>query len=352
MKLKQDTLALQLNRPMTSNNDIGHVVVNDVITHLNEYLKNVILVSPEKEAIMFYLNNHILSVVQSTTGIDEPLEDKLKLITYYQSELSKASVRMFYYLLLICTRESRHVYGSFKWDNAIKKYGLPSIDFTKSIADESSSGAVTRFRESGLVASLGDYTGHLVNLFFTGGFSGGYGGEAWGKVAEVLHKFVTGEYTAEMMMDTAFTLCHNNGPIFNKGMLYTGYDSYEIVKILDVQRSGQIPQLVANKESPFITNDHIQAGGDACHILGACLSGHVDWFMVEDLGSMQKYPDKKHEQKNKYGLPDNHEAKLIATKEAKDIEQQAKDLKEAILEKQWFQVTPTQKVKKIELIRE
>jgi len=49
-----------------------------------------------------------------------------------------------------------------------------------------------------------------------GDWGGGVGGEAWGKVAMHLRKYLEGEYPPFMFVDIAVDLEHNNGCIFNK----------------------------------------------------------------------------------------------------------------------------------------
>ena len=132
---------------------------------------------------------------------------------------------MFFYLLLICTRESRHTKDAVSSPfikGLGKKYGDGCTGFWSSIKGTGSSGAAERLRNSPPDVLLGDYTKFLADMFNGGQFSGGYGGVAWGAVAVVLRDYSIGAISAEMMMDTAFTLCHNNGPIFNKGMLFNG----------------------------------------------------------------------------------------------------------------------------------
>ena len=83
----------------------------------------------------------------------------------------------------------------------------------------------------------------METVFYKGGFGSSFGGPAWGEVAKTLRMFVGGEISLVLMADVGFALAHNNGPIFNKGRLYTGYhDTFTL--ILDVQRAGQIPHLV------------------------------------------------------------------------------------------------------------
>jgi len=351
--LQDDTLAMQLKRPGTLKRDMSNCLVSSVVDTLNSYLtsSDFKLATPEKEAISFYSTNHVMSEVLKRNDKDSPLGTQLPLVETYQSELSKSAVRMFYYLLLICTRESRHVFSSYDWHTATVNYGAGSPDFTQSISGCGSDGAVSKFRQGEFDIKLGNYTKHLVDVFFNGEFSGGYGGEPWGQVAKVLANFVDGTYSAEMMMDTAFTLCHNNGPIFNKGMLYEHYDQGAIVKILDVQRSGQIPEMIKNKESSFVTPDNVELIKWCEIILEFKYSDFVNWYQVEALGSMHNYPNEKQTQLSNYGAPES-EIELIKQAEIlKDKQEAIKQQKILEDEQKYLEIMPGLKIKKVNLIR-
>jgi hypothetical protein len=114
---------------------------------------------------------------------------------------------------------------------------------------------------------------------------------------------VWGRISAEMFLDTGFTLCHNGGPIFNKGMLYHHANKAELERILDVQRAGQIPQLVASKGTKFVTAPLSAYQSKMRELLGGEFDGYVDWFLVESLGSLGKYPTEKAQQAAKHGKP-------------------------------------------------
>jgi len=125
--------------------------------------------------------------------------------------------------------------------------------------------------------------------------------------------------TQEMMIDTAYTLAHNNGPMFNKGMLYDHYGN-DFKKILDVQRSGQIPEFILEGGAKFLTPLQSSVFNDALTALKGEFGNYVDWYQVEKLGSLIKYPVEKTVQDKKYGNPaistklDNfngHDAKQI-----------------------------------------
>ena len=91
--------------------------------------------------------------------------------------------------------------------------------------------------------TIGKFCEALAWQFYHCKWAGGYGGKKWGVVTDCLVRFVKGEFSAEMMMDTVWTLSHNSGPIFNKGQFYGMY-GHNLYRILDVQRSGQVPEAV------------------------------------------------------------------------------------------------------------
>lgn len=326
VSLKKDTLAYQMGvRPTTQKRKMGWVQVPHVVKSLNSFMGvkdlyktpgsvSSILKSeeasghPEIDALMFYMLNHSVSLVASRVHPLEPLGDYLPLVEMYHQELALRSTRMFYYLLLICTRESRHEKKSSAASALHSKYGAEISKFHTSLHGCSSMGAADVLMKTPPKVDIGSYTSFLVDVFNQGSWSSGFGGKAWGEVARVLRDFVLGDITAEMMMDTSFTLCHNNGPIFNKGMLYSSYSS-GIYKILDVQRSGQIPELVACKGVSQASAVQVQTAYSLCNkLVGDSFGPYVDWFKVEDLGALKKYPVEKDLQKKAHGTPSGSKA--------------------------------------------
>jgi len=297
----KETLTYQLGkRPGTMFRDMSKSPTVDLIPSMKSFMANGQKAHPETHAIGFYLRNHIVALVKQQHEPNEPLsEGMLWLVDDYQRFLSNASARLFYYLLLICTRESRHVKNKFEtWQFLEKEYGPECVLFTKSISGSGSTTSVEKFKDDPPDTQIGRYTAHLVDVFNKGSFSGGYGGKPWGKVAKVLNEFAHGRFSAEMMMDTGFTLCHNNGPIFNKGMLYTGYSSSSIKTILDVQSAGQIPELVATNHLSQFQTPKQKNYFEAATKVGLVFGEVIDWQAVEESG------------KGKYGQEKNEAAKM------------------------------------------
>lgn len=356
--LQKDTLAFQFGvRPGVLHRDMGSVSLPTVVSALNVYMNDnpygpIINESakghPERDGAVFYLLNHAVSLVRQRTHPYERLGKYLPIVEAYHSQLAVRSARMFFYLLLICTRESRHDKSSYTgsaWTEIRQKYGKRVVDFHQSIKGCGSSEAAQALRSHPADVPVGAYTKFLVDVFYKGYYSGGYGGAAWGAVADVLNGYVNGVMTAEMMMDTAFTLCHNNGPIFNKGMLYDSY-SDEIYKLLDVQRSGQVPQLIGNKETHWGNDKSVRDLWTLCNdALDGAFGGYVDWFLVEELGSKKSYGSQKNAQVSAHGYPSKFKAKLEAEKMKKELE-----AKEAAKEAaSMVEIMPHLKVKKVEV---
>jgi hypothetical protein len=149
-----------------------------------------------------------------------------------------------------------------------------------------------------------------------------------------------------MMLDTVWTLAHNGGPIFNKGYLYKCY-SHTIIRILDVQRSGQIPSAVLS-DGPI---GHFVQPGLKAHMQQLMarfpdkIASYVDWMVVEALGSVNHYSSEKQLQQQKFGLsPAAKAAQEAAEAKAKEAAEKAA---QALIEEQKsnFYVMPGLKVK-------
>ena len=250
MWCQKDTLAYQLSRPGTTMMDISAIPLPVIFGRVDHFMNTMAKpkeAKPESEALWFYLQNHAVALVRMKVGMDDPLGSYLPIVEDYQNRLSLSAARMFSYLLLICTRESRHKHSGPYDKKFEKKYGEWSLEFYKTIKDGEN--CLKYALQHAPNIPVGVYTEFLVDQFFHSGWSPGYGGEKWAKIAEVLDKFVHGVFSAEMMVDTGFTLAHNGGPIFNKGMLYTGYSRSALLKILDTQAMGGIPWYVRLQSS-------------------------------------------------------------------------------------------------------
>jgi hypothetical protein len=288
----------------TSLIEYGSADVPTVVASYGKYLSNLAagteLAVPEQEAIEFYLLNAAMAELSHLKNNQESLTHAEQvLLDLYYTVIRASGHRCFFYLLLICTRETRHVGETSKILDYLTKAG--TLPLWKMLNGMSSSGAVTKFLQNPPPVTMKVYTQHLVDVFTHGYFGGSsFGGPKWANVARPLRDFVHGTITMEMLLDTLWTLRHNGGPIFNKGMLYTGFDNDELTKILDVQRAGQIPGLVGFTESPFVMEHHANLLMLAQNALPGFGTVPVDWAQVHALGAIGSAAAKKLKPKPMY----------------------------------------------------
>ena len=292
----KDTIAWHSTRPMFAHRDMSHVPMREVAGALKAFIKSPGFdkTLPETDALWFYMMNHATALIGKRHDRMQPLGEYDEIYDVYAS-MNTRVVRMFYYLLVICIRESRHLKTTSAIENEVKtNWGTMVWNFIRSIPDSASS-AMTAIIDDPSDCRIGDVVQAMGHCFYEGNWNSQYGGKKWGAINDVLEAFVYGKYSGEMMMDTAFTLAHNNGPIFNKGMLYKNYHSKHMLCILDVQRAGMIPQYLNGKTSKSYGMD-----ADLLNMHQRCkalmkdeFSGNVDWDKVMELGSVGKYQNVK-----------------------------------------------------------
>jgi len=313
-------------------------------------------VAPETEALWFYGLNHCLSIIQSKYDRFEPMDEwNANFVDDYYNILSEKAVRAFYYLVAICVREVRHN-KSLTNDLAemTKLFGEDVASwFYKS---ENEQQILARFCSEPPETSLGNFFDCIAWQFYNSSWLQGYGGKAWGNVTDCLLRFIKGETSAEIMLDTVWTLSHNNGPIFNKGHFYSNH-SPTLARILDIQRSGQIPEAVLSDDLVLFLYDKILLRKivkfkehHAGHI-----GEYVDWYKVEALGALHSYPQEKGAQLAKYGMTESIKQHLAQLEKQKQMVEQQKILaaQQKILaqiefEKNHYTIMPGVHVKKFE----
>ena len=118
-----NTLRYQLTRPVfvlhtqRRKPSVKSVVEQlDVGTGIGEQL-----VSAESEAIRFYLINHMLATMRGSYELDENIPPGLMdMLEESIAEYNKIFVRAFWYLVMICSREQRHVHQSSHYKNTFR----------------------------------------------------------------------------------------------------------------------------------------------------------------------------------------------------------------------------------------
>lgn len=341
--LRKDTLAGIRQSSLFEPRKIT-VALPSMIERLNAYMGgHDANAKPEVEALRFYFANHVFSLIAQRYAPHEPLPEAVyPLARGYVKIASDVATRLVYYTLMIITREARHFPGPDSLlEKIIKETG---VDFFKTKHSGGEEGILSKLRDHPPLVPLASYLRANTMVFNDSSmWSHSYGGPKWGNIAETLYRLVQGEISTETFADTAFTLAHNGGPMFNKGMLYDYDNAAPLYKVLDVQRSGQIPQLTPNElpESIKLPNDFKDYVAAAKKVFPADLGGYVDWYKVEGLGALKKYPKEKEAQVAKYGMsPSVSEAekKLAAAAAAIAKTEAEAAAKEAALEAKKFYV--------------
>lgn len=285
------------NRAVVSNVDLSKVSVKTIMKRYPDFKQGltVELSRPEHEALWFYMMNHAVAIVRQRVGLDAPLNKYESLVESYYNDMQTPALRMFFYLLIICVREVRHC----PHDNPVISRNTDPQKrivnkFILSIRSTEPESAIRQFKDKTPNVPIGTFCDQLCDIFFQPCWSKAYGGRSWGQVTSCLRDFIYGRISAEVLLDTAWTLAHNGGPIFNKGELYSSFTNLE--RILDVQASGQIPQYVgvmAEGTSAELKQLHCTI----VEVIGEEFEGAVDDSKVGHTGYMTAI-NKDHE-KNK-----------------------------------------------------
>jgi len=146
--------------------------------------------------------------------------------------------------------------------------------------------------------------------YYKGSWPSSYGGPAWGGITDALVSMITGETSMEMLVDTGYTLAHNTAPIFNKGLNMYGHQDAHLLTILDVQRSGQMLDLMFEDQTLGVkkTAAAIKAAELIKQHHPEALKGYIDW----------KHVDALRPSKDKNSHPSKY-AKQIAAQTAKTV---------------------------------
>jgi hypothetical protein len=298
-------------------------------------------INPDEAAVCFYMLNHAFAKIAAKRDQHMPLTAaECAICEDYVIQANLIARYMINYLLLIITRESRHAYHNTTRHDVCMKYGNTFEAFNCNIRGLGSENTAEYFLQTPPDMCLGPYVAGVTDLFFNANFSGSFGGHKWGSVAETLRKYVFGEISAEILLDTVFTLVHNGGPIFNKGMFVVAQNNLVLRKILDVQRSGQVPELVNDSKNANVPaysywmSPRVLTAFNCAQAAGVeGFNGYVDWFAVEALGAVGHYAAEKTKQVAKHGISS------FAAKH--EQAQAAKLLQEALLENKKFFVNGT-----------
>jgi hypothetical protein len=318
------TLAFWLSAPQFSNHAFGEIPAKQVGASTTKYWAEheQDLSNPDFAALNFYALNQMVMTIRQKFTMHETLPEWANdIMADYMKCVSQDGERLLHYLFLICTREARHAVSKKKADGFWAEFGAHAgtlEQFYGHLKEDSPSGAAKDWAKNELDAPVGTYMAVAVKLFNKITWGGGYGGKPWGLIASTALSFLEGKTTMEMMIDTAWTLAHNNGPMFNKGMLYSMYsDALKI--LLDVQRSGQVCELLMDEKHvvmklPEGLKKKVRAFAEHCP---DAFGDFVDWEKVEKLGALGKYGSYKQKQAKLYPKPAEPVFDMVGGKKVK-----------------------------------
>jgi len=271
------------------------------------------MIPVEAEAMKFYLLNHAIAELEKKYHPHEILpHDALEIVGRYRLLLADLFPRLVYYTLIVITRESRHLHSKSAIKDKTDKISTGYFSFLDGLPGGSQN-AASYFMSHPPLITLGDYVKCVRKVFHSGNFSPGYGGPAWGKIADALGQLIEGEFSPLTFIDTAWTLAHNNGPMFNKGFCFS-MSGKKIVKVLDIQRAGQVPTFVYSHsmgwevEEGFVTSSVYDLWKIAEREIN-CFKGVPSWDLIEKDG-VGNYPHEKAHQTNNVQVTQIGEIKL------------------------------------------
>lgn len=309
--LPKNTLAYYNAAPQVKLHDLSEMPTTVLGQATKDYRKTCGQSSPDNDALTFYALNHLAGIVREAFTPNEPLPTWAhQVMAAYMDVCNQQGKRMLHYILSICTREMRHLHMSgFQmeevWKTVEAQHGKTMVDFIQALTSMNESVAVQQYMDGAPDVPLGHYIAGLATTFHKGAFSGGYGGPAWGNVADAASEMIHGRTSMEMLVDTGYTLAHNGGPIFNKGMMYHMWTS-ALITILDVQRSGQVPELLLDPQSWGVAKipsvQELVKLVQAQDLQDQGFKGWVNWHLVDEMRpakDQEEHPSKYENHKKK-----------------------------------------------------
>jgi len=108
-------LIIHRERLFFQKRDVSKTPVDSVIKQLKaaKISSSATNVVPDNAAMIFYMANHVWADLFLQGKPYKPMTaDVEKFVELFFELMNTEAIRMFYYMLLICTRESRHAYQS------------------------------------------------------------------------------------------------------------------------------------------------------------------------------------------------------------------------------------------------
>lgn len=288
--LPAKTLNFYLENPLFKKNTFDLAPTNQLAKEINSFIKNNKgMVNPEEDALTFYLLNHGFHLIKNKYGPLEKLPPEVeKVVEMHFHKTQKVAMRLFSYIILVSLEEAVFEQGKPSLKTYLDgAYGGEFVTFFEKIKSRGNSFSNADTFQN-MSTSIGSFLNGVTSIFQFGGWSGGFGGVPWAQIIGLARNVATGRESFETMADYAFTLCHNNGSMFNKGKLYNMYSPF-IYEILDIQASGQIPQWInENQNNKFVSKDVLDSFNNLKKIFPEEMTKALDKKLIKDSGDKRK----------------------------------------------------------------
>ena len=268
--------------------------------------------SVTEDILTFYLAETGMALLQGSVSPKQELNpEQLKVAKMYMDVCSEVGPPMFYYLMHICIRENRHAdtqcATSAKNNMTLTPTAINFMSKVRSIGDRTEIRLYVdneSYHYNTPDICFGELSDAVWGYFYHGLWvGGGFGGKKWAAVAKILQQFIHGKINTGLMIDQSANAAHNNGPIFNKHLVYANPSKNDLYRILDVQRAGEILPYVKSRHCKLVKEYHI----DMLQVItGAVVENSSDTVNWEEVS--------KHGVKHNYVTMHNKEASKTSKK--------------------------------------
>jgi len=203
-------------------------------------------VSAEKAVINFYsseialmlVDTYIRSTMYTVYNMHKHSVDKLRAdIVEYKKVLTERLAKMFFdYSVFACYRELTHMY---EYSDVEDDYESDSIERCKVPRRNTCDKNEIPINSNAFIKHLMDYEPYRMlsvceSAFYELYWDDGYGGEAWGFIANRAKLY--GKIEDSIYVDMCFSLSHNNNSYIDKDFLFSLYDICEYEELLEQKK--------------------------------------------------------------------------------------------------------------------
>lgn len=225
------------SHPMRIAKDQTSLTIASMLAAEDKHTKGVPDLHPAAGAFVHYGG---VELADKLTILQPPSDDEevSYLASKWNASCGVAARHLMFYVWRIIFREMRH--GSISMCE--KAFG-PSGAWTSAehfVASQCKTGSnwshnIVKHQN----LCIGPVVEAIERHFRKGGWSAAFGGKKWADIALELLRYLRGEASCMVAADRCWTLVHNGGPIFNKGVYFKKHDQY-LNSVLNAQASSSV----------------------------------------------------------------------------------------------------------------